>query len=144
MKYDFEDVIGGGIKTKFKYLKVKPESFGLSDEQILYGDDKELNKYVSIKRLAAYDEEDVRLRNNIYDHKIGSIDRSARQNKKMVTNNSTKVIRNIQKIKSRAEILKKRRFNLRDKLRLVNLSNPADEKKYFLPQYRLESYGLTE
>ena len=40
LRYDFEDVIGGGMKTKFKYVTVKPESYGLSDEQILYGDDK--------------------------------------------------------------------------------------------------------
>lgn len=40
MKHDFEDIISGGVKTKFKYLSVKPESYGLSDEQILFGDDK--------------------------------------------------------------------------------------------------------
>ena len=56
MKYDFEDVIGGGLKTKFRYVNVKPQSYGLSDEQILYGDDKQLNKYISIKKLAPYEE----------------------------------------------------------------------------------------
>ena len=56
MKYDFEDVIGGGLKTKFRYVSVKPQSYGLSDEQILYGDDKQLNKYISIKKLAPYEE----------------------------------------------------------------------------------------
>lgn len=40
MKNEFEDVISGGIKTKFRYIQVKPESYGLSDEQILFGDDK--------------------------------------------------------------------------------------------------------
>lgn len=31
IKYDFEDIIGGGLKTKFKYINVKPEGYGLSD-----------------------------------------------------------------------------------------------------------------
>ena len=47
---DFEDVIGGGtVKTRFKYTNVKPEDFGLNDEEILLLDDKQLNQLVSLK-----------------------------------------------------------------------------------------------
>ena len=31
MRNNFEDIISGGLKTKFKYISVKPESYGLSD-----------------------------------------------------------------------------------------------------------------
>ncbi len=54
-------------------MNVKPESFGLSDEQILFGDDKQLNKYVSIKKLAPYRQNELRLRNSIFNKKIKGI-----------------------------------------------------------------------
>ena len=109
MKYDFEDVIGGGLKTKFRYVSVKPESYGLSDEQILYGDDKELNKYVSIKKLAPYEDSEMKLRNNLYRRKVIGIDRSAQENRKILNSQGAKVVRGIQKVKNRAEIMKKKR-----------------------------------
>jgi protein KRI1 len=38
---DFEDVIGGGsVKTRFKYRKVAPADFGLTEDEILLLDDK--------------------------------------------------------------------------------------------------------
>ena len=52
---DYEDVIGGGaIKTRFHYTKVKPDTYGLTLDDILDRDDKQLNKSVSIKKLAPY------------------------------------------------------------------------------------------
>jgi len=51
---DFEDIISGGIKTRFKYMDVAANSYGLSDKDILYGDDKALNQFVSVKKLAPY------------------------------------------------------------------------------------------
>lgn len=65
-------------------MSVKPESYGLSDEQILFGDDKELNKYISIKKLAPYRDQNMKLRNNIYKKKVKSIDRTAKQNKALI------------------------------------------------------------
>ena len=47
---DCEDVIGGGsLKTRFKYINVPKESFGLTEEEILLLDDNKLNKFASIK-----------------------------------------------------------------------------------------------
>lgn len=37
---------------------MKPDSYGLSDEQLLYADTNTLNKYVSIKKLAPYREDE--------------------------------------------------------------------------------------
>ncbi|KAF8719416.1 hypothetical protein HU200_024129 [Digitaria exilis] len=52
-KLDYEDTIGD-LKTRFKYKKVNPNSFGLSTYEILASDDKDLNQYVSMKKLAPY------------------------------------------------------------------------------------------
>ncbi|WVZ87948.1 hypothetical protein U9M48_034521 [Paspalum notatum var. saurae] len=54
-KLDYEDTIGD-LKTRFKYKKVKPNSFGLSTYEILASDDRDLNQYVSMKKLAPYRE----------------------------------------------------------------------------------------
>lgn len=52
---DFEDLIGGGqIKTRFKYRKVGKEDFGLTEDEILLLDDKQLNKLVSLKKYRPY------------------------------------------------------------------------------------------
>ena len=42
------------MPTRFKYTPVISDTFGLSAEEILLADDKELNEYMSIKRLAPY------------------------------------------------------------------------------------------
>lgn len=54
---DFEDVIAGGLKTRFKYTKVEQDDFNLDDDDILFADERILNKYLSIKKLAPYKED---------------------------------------------------------------------------------------
>ena len=51
---DHEDVIGGDLKTRFKYRKVASEWYGLDGPTILAMDDKDLNRKVSLKKLAPY------------------------------------------------------------------------------------------
>ena len=52
---DFEDVIGGGqVKTRFRYRKVAAADFGLTDEDLLLLDDKQLNKLVPLKKYRPY------------------------------------------------------------------------------------------
>jgi len=55
-KLDYEDIIGGDIKCRFKYQKVEPNRFGLTSQEILLAPDKELNAYVSLKRMVPYRE----------------------------------------------------------------------------------------
>ena len=50
---DYEDIVAG-IPCRFKYKEVEPESYGLNVEDILLADDKELNRYVGLKRLSTY------------------------------------------------------------------------------------------
>ncbi|KAG9459487.1 hypothetical protein H6P81_003995 [Aristolochia fimbriata] len=52
-KLDYEDTIGD-LKTRFKYAAVPTNRYGLTSEEILVMDDKDLNQYVSLKKLAPY------------------------------------------------------------------------------------------
>jgi protein KRI1 len=56
-KLDYEDTIGD-LKTRFKYRQVQPNSYGLKTLEILQSDDRDLNQYVPIKKLAPYREDE--------------------------------------------------------------------------------------
>eukprot|EP01006_Ploeotia_vitrea_P050851 TRINITY_DN67507_c4_g1_i1.p1 TRINITY_DN67507_c4_g1~~TRINITY_DN67507_c4_g1_i1.p1 ORF type:complete len:656 (+),score=150.22 TRINITY_DN67507_c4_g1_i1:52-2019(+) len=53
-KYDFDDILADGTKTRFRYTKTTPESFGLQPWEILQFPDRQLNKICPIKFLAPY------------------------------------------------------------------------------------------
>lgn len=83
----------------------------MSDEQILFGDDKELNKYISIKNLAPYKEERLRLRNSIFNKRIKTIKKSVKTTKKLLEKGVAKFnrTRTLNKLKLRAKAVKMRR-----------------------------------
>jgi len=62
-KLDYEDDIGG-LKTRFHYRSVAREDYGLSTDEILRLNDKELNQLVGLKRMAPYREERGKFRPN--------------------------------------------------------------------------------
>lgn len=56
-KLDYEDTIGD-LKTRFKYRPVKAKRFGLAPVEVLMMEDKELNQYVPLKKIAPYREKE--------------------------------------------------------------------------------------
>lgn len=48
--------------VKFKYREVSPESFGLTTRDILFADDKDLNRFIGIKKMAPYREKNLFLK----------------------------------------------------------------------------------
>ncbi|KAG6530038.1 protein KRI1 homolog [Zingiber officinale] len=56
-KLDYEDTIGD-LKTRFKYRTVLANRYGLRPEDIWMANEKDLNQYVSLKRLAPYREKE--------------------------------------------------------------------------------------
>ncbi|KAJ1508734.1 KRRI-Interacting protein 1 [Coelomomyces lativittatus] len=52
---DFEDVVDGQ-PVRFSYKQVRPTSFGLTPEEILEAEDEDLNRLVSTRTLAAYND----------------------------------------------------------------------------------------
>ena len=52
---DYEDVIAGGQKkTRFNYTKVAQDDFGLTEQEILLLEDRQLNQLVSLKHYRPY------------------------------------------------------------------------------------------
>ncbi|CAH0724128.1 unnamed protein product, partial [Brenthis ino] len=58
-KMDCEDVIGGDLPTRFKYREVVPNNYGLTVEEILLADDKELTQWVPLKKIIKYRPDNV-------------------------------------------------------------------------------------
>ena len=51
-----DQIIAKNIPTRFHYAKVEPDDYGINDEMLLLLDDRNLNQYVPLKKLAPYNE----------------------------------------------------------------------------------------
>jgi len=55
-KLDYEDIVAG-MPTRFKYRQVEKNDYGLSTHEILLARDSTLKQYVSLKKMAPYNED---------------------------------------------------------------------------------------
>lgn len=51
---DYEDIIADGLITKFKYRNVPANDFGITIDELLDADDRQLNAWASLKKATAY------------------------------------------------------------------------------------------
>jgi hypothetical protein len=109
----------------------------------LFGDDKELNKYVSIKKMVPYNEEKMKLKNNFFNKKIKSIKKSVKDNKQMIKKGVAHMnkMRLLAKMKNRASAIRTRQEK---RLRILNLSNKEKERNHYVSSSRLLSYGIKD
>merc|ERR1712070_400724 len=54
-KLDYEDIVAG-MPTRFKYREVESNDYGLTTQEILYARDTTLKQFVSLKKMAPYNE----------------------------------------------------------------------------------------
>jgi len=130
-KLDFEDIITGGIKTRFKYTKVAPNSYGLTDEEIMYTEDKLLNQFVSMKKLAPYRPDE------------GMIDMGKSKRKRQIVRKTADTIKKvfhkeIKKDKEFSEKLKKMSGAKAHKLELLR-KNKKTKLDYMLDPYKTKA-----
>ncbi|KAM3719350.1 Protein KRI1 [Dirofilaria immitis] len=123
---EYEDIIGDGLITKYKYRKVPANDFGITIDELLNADDRQLNAWASIKKATAYRSEAEELYdikaykkkalNPLRKKRIFSTDFGGKNSKKLAKDNDT--IDNVEHMCqiNKAPIKKKRRKESNQKL----------------------------
>ncbi|XP_065069404.1 protein KRI1 homolog isoform X2 [Rhopilema esculentum] len=131
-KLEYEDIIGD-LPVRFKYREVMPNNYGLSTNEILNAEDKELNQWCSLGRTSKYlsTEEEIKDRYK-YKRKARSSKRKARVFSSLFTSNS--------------EDLNTAKSEGKDKSKKLKISQslkdiPSEEKKSSLINRKLGGKG---
>ncbi|RDX95198.1 Protein KRI1-like protein, partial [Mucuna pruriens] len=143
-KLDYEDTIGD-LKTRFRYAKTKPSRFGMSTSEILLMDDKELNQYVSLKKLAPYQEEEWKLSKQ----KRYMLKMRAKELLRAISSDKKKSkksrVDSGKKTSSNSVVEKEKAITEEPNLNTANLSRKAKRRRQManlkLSQSRLKAYG---
>ncbi|KAK7412822.1 hypothetical protein VNO78_04476 [Psophocarpus tetragonolobus] len=142
-KLDYEDTIGD-LKTRFKYAKTKPNRFGMSASEILLMDDKELNQFVSLKKLAPYRDEEWKLskqKRYMLKMRAKELLRASSSDKKRKKSkvDSGKIT------KSKSDVENEKPSTEESKINTDNISRKAKRRRQManlkLSQSRLKAYG---
>ena len=131
-----DDVIDGNIKTKFHYTKVAKDDNDLTNEMLVLLDDKVLNKYIPVKKIAPYS--DFKLP----DYKKKSM---LKHLEKLVEKKKSEMAEEFKKKKTTEQenekILGNKTKRNKDESKSKNLGlNKSEFKK----KKRLETYGITD
>lgn len=125
INYQYTDIVGD-MPTKFKYTKVKDDDFGLTDEMLLYLDDKTLSKYIPLKGIVPYREQEYKLNKFLLKKDGKIISKEIERAKNLITGDIQQKQENMELNK---KLLGKKKYLSKDEER---------EKR------RLESYGIVE
>jgi protein KRI1 len=136
-KLDYEDTIGD-LKTRFKYRSVPANRFGLKPWDILDASDKDLNQYVSLKKIAPYQEKEWKVTYHQKKKKdliLGKDEKTGKKQSDKKNREGTKEEKSTQKLEDEDE----------DEQGEEQLSRKSRRRKrqaeLKLPQSRLEAYG---
>ncbi|CAI2387649.1 unnamed protein product [Moneuplotes crassus] len=119
----FEDIIGKDIYTRFKYTNVKKSNFGLSNDEILLLNDKELNNLVSLKKYKPYRNDEDRI--NL--HKVNHIKKKLSKRIEDERKQLKKVLK--QDIKLQKEKLLGIKTDAKEQMRQLRRNEKAKERK---------------
>lgn len=134
-KLDYEDTIGD-LKTRFKYRSVPANRYGLKPWEILDSADKDLNQYVSLKKIAPYQEKEWKVTYHQKKKKdliLGKDEQTGKKQCDKKNREGTKEEKNIQKLEDEDE-----KGEDQSSRKSRRRKRQAELK---LPQSRLEAYG---
>lgn len=135
-KFDIvNDDIIGDLPTKFHYTNVKSDDFDLTDEMLLYLDDKTLNKFVPVKGLAPYREQAYKVNKFNLKKEMKNIRKEIERKREIINKELAEEEENYQKNNNLLGKKQKKNDESGD-YRAGGVSKDGIDKK------RLESYGI--